>query len=181
MDQRDLGGKIRQEQRLFHGRVATADHNNLLAAIKEPVAGRTGRNAEAFELLFRRQAQPFRPRTRTQDNGICGVNGAAVGLRGERAFGQVERRDNIAHHITAHLAGMGFHAHHQIGALHLCVTGPVFHFGCCGQLATGLNALHKNGVEHGARGVDASGIACRAGANDQNFGVAGLRHRGGLS
>jgi hypothetical protein len=82
VDQRDLGGEIGQEQRLFDGGVAAADHDDLLAAIEEPVAGGAGRDAEALEMLLRGQAEPFRLRPGGKDHGVGGVGGAAVALAG---------------------------------------------------------------------------------------------------
>ncbi len=54
--QRDLGGEIGEEQRFLDGGVAAADHDHLLAAIEEAVAGGAGGDAEALELLLGRQA-----------------------------------------------------------------------------------------------------------------------------
>lgn len=42
VDDRDLGREVGQEQRLFDGRVAAADHDHVLAAIEEAVAGGAG-------------------------------------------------------------------------------------------------------------------------------------------
>ena len=40
VDHGNLRGKLRQERRLFHGRVTAAHHGDLLSSIKESVAGR---------------------------------------------------------------------------------------------------------------------------------------------
>src|SRR5713101_9199796 len=42
---RDTRGELCQEGRLLHGGVTAADHDQLLAAEEEPVAGGTGRDA----------------------------------------------------------------------------------------------------------------------------------------
>ena len=73
VDQRHLGGEVGQEQRLFDGGVAAADHDDLLSAIEEAVAGGAGGDAEALELLFRWQAQPFGARAGGKDHRIGGV------------------------------------------------------------------------------------------------------------
>ena len=86
MDKRYLGGKVSQEQRLFHGGVAAADDNDFLTAIKETVAGRAGGHAKALECVLGRQAQPFCPRTRRQNNGIGGICCAAIARGGKGAF-----------------------------------------------------------------------------------------------
>ncbi len=69
-----------------------------------------------------------------------------------------------------------FHADHQVGPHNAFVAGPVFDIGGCGQLATGFDALHQNGREHRAAGVDAGGVTCWAGADDQDAGVASVGH-----
>ena len=60
MDQRHLGGEVGEVERLLDGGVAAADDHDLLAAEEEAVAGGAGRDAEALELLARRQAEPLR-------------------------------------------------------------------------------------------------------------------------
>ena len=52
VDQGDLGSEVGQEQRLFDGCVAAANHDDFLSAIEKPVAGGAGRHAKAFEFLF---------------------------------------------------------------------------------------------------------------------------------
>jgi hypothetical protein len=64
---RDLRGKIGQEQCLLDSGVAAADHHDFLVAIEEPVAGRAGGHAIAFEFLFRRQIEPARLRSGCDD------------------------------------------------------------------------------------------------------------------
>ena len=46
---RHLRGDPRQEQRLLHGRVAAADHDDLAVAEEEPVARGAGAHAEAAQ------------------------------------------------------------------------------------------------------------------------------------
>ena len=86
VDDSDLGGKVREEQRFFDSRVATADEEHFLAAIEEPVACRASRNAEALKMLLRRQAQPFGLCACRHDHGIRRVNRAAVAGEAEGAL-----------------------------------------------------------------------------------------------
>src|SRR5215471_19422312 len=58
MNNGHFGRKPRQEEGLFHRRIATADHHDLLAREKESIAGRAGRHSMANQLLFMRQSQP---------------------------------------------------------------------------------------------------------------------------
>ena len=61
MDKRHLLGVVSQIECLLHRRVAAADHRDVLAAIKEPVAGGAGGDAPALQSLFRLQAEPSTP------------------------------------------------------------------------------------------------------------------------
>ena len=176
VDQGYLAGKIGQEQRLFYGRVAAADHDNFHAAIKEAVTGGTGGYAKALEFFLTGQAQPFGPRAGGQNNSIGGVGGAAVAFGGEGAFGDVQIGDDVADDLGAHRGGVFLHFHHQFGALDLGETREVFYLGGGGQLPARLDPLHQNGFQHGTAGVDSGGVSGRAGADDQNFGMACLGH-----
>ena len=84
----------------------------------------------------------------------------------KRALREVQAADVIGNDFGTHGLGVVLHADHQIGALDMRVTRPVFHLGRDGQLPAGLQALHKDGVQHGAGGIDGGGIACGAGADD---------------
>jgi hypothetical protein len=84
MDDGDLGGEVGEEQRLLDSGVAAADHQDLLAAVEEAVAGGAGGDAKALELLLGRQAEPARLGAGGDDDGIGGVAGAAVGGQNER-------------------------------------------------------------------------------------------------
>ena len=64
----DLGGEIGEEQRLLDRGVAAADHQHILVAVEEAVAGGAGRHAVALELLLGRQAEPARLRAGGDDH-----------------------------------------------------------------------------------------------------------------
>ncbi len=55
---RDLRRELREERRLLHGRVAAADHDQLLVPEEEPVAGGAGRHASTCELLLAGHPEP---------------------------------------------------------------------------------------------------------------------------
>jgi len=67
MDQRHLRGVMGEIERLFDGGVAAADHDHLLAAEEEAVAGRAGRHAATAEGFLSRDAQPISPWRRRDD------------------------------------------------------------------------------------------------------------------
>ena len=57
MDQVNFGRDIRQIQRFFYRRIATAYNGDFLITVEETVAGSAGGNAFAFEGFFCRQAK----------------------------------------------------------------------------------------------------------------------------
>ena len=172
MDQRDLGGEVRQEQRLLDGGVAASDHHDLLAAIEEPVAGGAGRDAESLEALLGRQAQPAGLGAGGEDDGVGEIGRPALALGPEGQDREVEAVDVVGDQLGAGGAGVLLHPGHERGALDLDVAGPVLHLGGDGELAAGLDALHEDRREHGARAIDRGGVARRAGADDEQAGMA---------
>ena len=67
--------------------VAAAHDRDLLASIKESVAGGAGRYAKSFEMLLRGQTEPFRLRAGGEDHGVSGVGRSAVSNGRERTGG----------------------------------------------------------------------------------------------
>ena len=176
MDQSDFGGKVCQEQRLFDGSVSATNHDDFLPAVKEAVACRTSRYAEAFEFFFGWQSQPFGPRTCRKNNSVTCVDCTTVTLRGERALGQVEISDDIADDLSTHRFSMRLHPDHKVWSLHFGITGPVFDLGGCGQLAARFDPLNQDRVQHGAAGVNTGGVAGWPRSDDQQAGMTCLRH-----
>ncbi len=158
---------------LFHGGVAAADHDDLLAAIEEPVAGGAGADAETLEMFLAGQAQPFRLRAGGKDQRIGGVGGAAVGLGHEGPRRKIDPGDEVAHNLGPHGAGVLLHPHHQVGAHDMGVTRPVLDFGRDGQLPAGLHPLDEDRVQHGPGGIDRCSISGRPGPDDQDPRMAG--------
>ena len=171
-----LRGEIRQEERLFHGRVPATNDNNFLTTIEKTVACRTGADAETLEFFFRWQPQPFCTRAGAQDHSVGRINCPAVTGCCKWPVLQIQRGDNVAHDFATHGAGVGLHADHQIGALHLSVTGPVFNLGGRGQLTPRFNPLDQNRLQHRARRIDTSGIARGARSDDQYFDMSRVSH-----
>ena len=64
MDQRHLCAEAREEVGFFHGGIAAADHHDLLAAVKEAVAGGAGTDAVADQLLLDSAAPASAPKRR---------------------------------------------------------------------------------------------------------------------
>jgi hypothetical protein len=79
--QRHRLGDVREIERFLDGRVAAADHDHVLAAVEEAVAGRAGRHAVAHVGLFALDAEPFRLGAGGDDQRVGGIDRAAVAGR----------------------------------------------------------------------------------------------------
>ena len=64
MDDVTLAAMVGEVERLLDRGVAAADHDDVLAAIEEAVAGRAGGDAEAAELLLARAGRATWPARR---------------------------------------------------------------------------------------------------------------------
>src|SRR5882757_1794950 len=69
VDDRDALGEFGEERRLLHGRVATADHRDVVLLEEEPVTGRARGNTVAEHLLLARDAEWPPSRAGGQDDG----------------------------------------------------------------------------------------------------------------
>ena len=168
----DLGGVVGQVERFLNGGVAAADHHHFLVAIEEAVAGGAGGDAEAAELLFRRQVHPLGFGAGRHDQSVAGVGLAAVAGQPEGPAGEVDRGNMVADHARADVLGLRLHLLHQPGALdHLGEARIVFHVGGGGELAAGGEARNLDRFQHGAGRVDGRGVAGRAGTHDDNLGM----------
>jgi hypothetical protein len=153
---RDIG----EVKRLLNGGVAAAHDDHLLAAIEEAVAGGAGRDAVALEALFGRKPEPARLRTGGDDQGVGGVLGVAVAFEPEGLPLNVDLDDMVADDLGADMLGLEAHLLHQPGALdHVGEARIVLHVGGGSHLAAGVDALDKERLQHGARGVDACRVA----------------------
>ena len=75
--------------------------------------------------------------------------------------------------LGADMLGLRPHLLHQPGALdHVGEARIVLDVGGDGQLAAGLDAGDQHRLQHGARGIDGGRVAGRAGADDDQLGVA---------
>ena len=162
MDQRDLGRKVGQEQRLFDGSVAAADHDDFLLTIEEAVACRTSRDTEAFELLFCRQAEPFCLRAGRDDHDVRGEFLAGVRFHLEWANLQVDFGNLLFFNARAHSFGVFAHFDHQIRTLNFFLARPVLDLCRDSELAARLIACEDERITHSTSGIDCGCIACRA-------------------
>ena len=91
---------------------------------------------------------------------------------------QIDLVDVVGDELGADMGGLLLHLLHEPGALdHVGKARIVLDVGGDGELAAGRDALDQDRIEHGAGGIDRRGIAGRAGADDHDLGVGGVRHR----
>ena len=175
MNQRHLGGEAGEEDRLFHGGVAAANHGNLLAGKKEAVAGRAGRNAVSDQCLFAGQSQPARRGSAGDDQG-AGVNGFLAQIQGKRAFAQIGA-DHVAKLILRPEAGrLLAHVLDQLGTLNaLGKAGEILHQRGQRELASGFVTFEHQRLQVGAGGVERGGVTGAAGPDNDN--VADVLHK----
>src|SRR5690606_10133722 len=107
MHQGDGGADIGQVKGFFDCRVAAADDDDVLLFIEEAVAGGAARDSPPHEFLFGGQAQVLRRRAGGDDEGVAGVNGAAVAVKGKGAFGQVDAGDVVVDKLGVEAFGVG--------------------------------------------------------------------------
>ena len=141
MDQIDLAGKAGQEVRLFAGTVAATDHADRDIAVKGAIAGRTGRQSTADELLLIRQSEVARSRTSRNDHSLR-FKGFIARLEQKAAVRtMLDRIDTGPADARSEFLGLRLHSHHQFGPHDaIRVTWKVLDLGGGGQLAAGLRA-----------------------------------------
>ena len=181
VDERDLGGEAGEEESLFHGGVAAADHGDLFAGEEEAVAGGAGADAVADEGLLGGQVEPAGACTGGDDEG-AGVDGLLADGERKGMFGQVDRVKVGHAELGAETDGLLLHVLDEVGALDaLGPAGKVLHQRCDGELAAGLMTFEDEGLEVRSCSVDGGGKSGAAGA--EYDGVAGcvFRHKRFLS
>ena len=168
MDERDAAGEAGQEGGLLHGRVAAADHGDVLVAEEEAVAGGAGADPHAEQGVLAGDAEMTGRGTHGQDDR-AGVMGFVADGDGLDRSGQVDRVDVFHAQVGAEAQGLLTHLIHQFGA-HDAVfeAGVVLDLGGGHQRAAELAALEDQGLELGARGVHGGGVTGRTGADDDD-------------
>ena len=181
VDDRDLGGEAREEERLFHGGVAAADDGDLFAGGEEAVAGGAGADAVADEGLLGGEVEPARGGAGGDDEraGVDGLlaDGELEGVLGESTAARWAMRE-----LGAEAGGLLLHVLDELGALDAFgPAGEVFDERGDGELAAGLVAFEDERLEVGAGGVDGGGESGAAGAEDDGVASRVFRHMDYLS
>ncbi|CAB4879902.1 unannotated protein [freshwater metagenome] len=120
MDDRHLRGELRQEDRLLHRRIATADDHRLPADEEGCVAGRAVAHAAAAQCLLARHPDLPVLCTHREYNGarLERVRADADAVHAARSVGELELRRQIGDETGAEALGLIAHLLHQLGAHH---------------------------------------------------------------
>ena len=180
VNQRNLGCEVCEVECLFDSCVAAANDDDFFLTIEEAVARRTRRDAEAFELLFCRQAEPFGLCAGRNDHDVSGEFLAGVRFHLERANLQVDFGNLFFLYARAHRFGVFAHFDHQVRTLNFFLARPVFDLCGDSELAARLIACEDERIAHSTSCIDCGCIACRACTNDDYAFVLNVAHVSGL-
>src|SRR5262249_29092385 len=155
MHDRDLAGKIGEEQRLLDRGIAASDDQDFLAAIEEAVAGGAGGNAKAFEFLLGGEVKPACLRAGRKNQRLSEIDVARIALQPERPARKVDLADMVGDDARADVRGLLLHLLHEPRALD-DVGEPriVLDIGGNRELASRLHALDQHRLKHRARRID---------------------------
>ena len=164
-----------QERGLLDRGVAAADHDDLLVAEEEPVAGGTPRDAAAGHPLLVVEAELAVRGAGGQDDGARLERLAAERLDRLDVTVEVEHGRVVPQHLGTELLGLLLQTLHQLGALDAVgEPGEVLHLGGVHQGAAGGDGPrdHQRG-QAGACRVDRGGVAGRTRSDDDEIADGG--------
>jgi thioredoxin 1 len=180
VDDRDLVGEPGEERGLLHGRVATADDGDVLAAEEEAVARGAGGDAVADQLGLPVEPQHQRLGSGRDDDGP-GTMQLLAHPDPERPLGEVDRGDLLGAELGPEAQCLVAEHLHELRALDaIREAGIVLHVGRQHQLAAGLVGrrrgftLEEDRRQVGARRVHGGGQASGPRSDDDD--VAYLVH-----
>ena len=172
MDQGDFACEAGEEERLFHRRVAAADHGDLLAGEKEAVAGGARADTVADQGLLGRQPEPPR-RCAAGNDQRARVKGLVAEIQRERVLRQIGSGEMSEAELRAETRGLLAHVLDQLRTLDAFRPArKVLHQGRDRQLPAGLMPLDHQRMEVGACCVDSGGEPGATRADDD--GVANV-------
>lgn len=174
MHDRHRLGDIRQVERFLDRGIAAADHDHILVAIEEAVAGGAGGDAETLEMLLALDAEPFGLGAGRDDDRLGGPDGSRIGAHREGPVVELDFGNEVVDDFGAHMGRLFQHLLHQPGTLdRIAEARIVFDIRGDHQLAALFHAGDQHRFQHGARSIDGGRIAGRAGADDQDLGMTG--------
>ena len=161
IDESNLFGKARQKERLFHCRVAAADHRDLLSGGEEAIAGSAGTDTVADQGLLAREIQPARAGARSDDQ-CPRVDRVPAGTQVEhvRVLGEIDR-DEVSHYkLGSEPRRLLLHVLDQFGSLYaIRPAWKIFDQRRNGELAAGLVPFQEERLKVGAGCVNGCGQA----------------------
>ena len=167
-------GELGQEGGVLHGGVAAADHDGGLVAEEGGVAGGAVGHAAGSQLVLTGHAQLLGLGAHGQDHAAGQILLVAhVDTVHAAVLGQIHAGDVVGHEPRPEALGLVAEALHHLRAHDpLGVARVVLHVGGLLEQAAPREALEDQGVQVGARGVQRSGVARGATADDDHvFGL----------
>mmetsp|Transcript_40323 Transcript_40323/g.95801 ORF Transcript_40323/g.95801 Transcript_40323/m.95801 type:complete len:631 (-) Transcript_40323:73-1965(-) len=162
-----LGG-ARQDEGIFHGGVAAADHHHLLPRVQEAITRRARAHASSPEVVLALGAQPARVGACRQHHRVR-LDAGVVGGNSEGALRQVHLGDEVLLEDGAVARCLALHRLHQRRARALVHAWVVFDADALALELPSDGRRHNDRPQPCARGIDGSGEACRAGADDHQL------------
>ncbi len=170
MHDRHALGDMRKVKRFLDRGIAAADHDHILAAIEETVAGRAGRNAATHEGLLAVEAKPLGLCARRDDQGVAGIDRAGITLETERTHRRFDLGDDVVDNLGADILRLRRHLVHHPWPLHrIGIARIVFHVGGDHQLTALLQPGNHDWLQHGAGGINRRSITSRTRADDNDW------------
>ncbi len=172
VDDGHLVGELGQEDTLFQGAIAAADHGHILAAEEEAVARATIADAAADVFRLAGHCQMLRRRSGGHDDRFGAVR-LAMGFHGEgRAVQKIDLGHLFVDHPRAEMLGLPAHQlnHLRAGRRGLGVkqAGVILYLAGEGNLAAELQAGEDDRFQQRPRGINSRRQSGRAGANDHD-------------
>ena len=170
MNDGDLAGESGQEQALFQGAVAAANHHDFPVLEEETIAGGAIADAAAGQLRLARNLQLARGCAHGQDDGFGLVFLLELSAQGEGMLRQVQLQHVIILDSRAELLGLFLESFSQICAAQtLGEAGIILDFVGQGHLAADVVPGEEDRIQLGAGSVEPRGKTGGTAADDNYF------------
>src|SRR3954468_6043709 len=166
MDHGNFRGEAREEERLFHGGVATADHGDLFPGEEKSIASCAGGNTVSDQSLFAGQPEPPGGSAAGDDQGLS-LDGLFTELQGERTLTEIGAGKMTGANLSAEARGLALHVLDQLRTLNAFrKSGKIFYQRGERELAAGLVAFEDERLQVGAGGINGGSQAGASGAEN---------------
>ena len=181
-DEIDLLADATEIEGILAGGVATTDDGNDLLTVEEAIAGGTGRDTLTHVLGLVGESEVLGGGSGGDDNGVgedllAGIIPGTIGTGGEIDT------DNLAiADIGAETLGLTAQVEHHLVAIDsVGVAREILDLGGLGELSARLESAVLDRLEVGTGGIDGSGVAGRATADNQTLCIHLCCFKGELS